>query len=157
MRAVVTVVAFVAVPLVVAGCSPGRTSATLTSPSAMASPGSEASSGVTFVVDSDVNGSEYVLTSLDTATRLLTFSGSKGVFTAVLNASTVFRAAQLDRFDPRIPAERLPKATLRPARSPTKAGCSAPSRPSRPKGATRVEKHTVPPDPVRSFRPLASF
>ena len=95
-----------------------------------------------------------------TATRLLTFNGSKGVFTAVLDASTVFRAAQLDKFSPVDPCRTLAESYNAAGSISDEGGLFSAIQALATQACHArilVEKNTVPPNPVRSFRPLASF
>jgi hypothetical protein len=117
-------------------------------------------SAIPFVIDSDVNGSEYVLTSLDIATGELVFSGSNGVVTAVLSTSTVFRDAQTAKYAPVDPCRPLAENYNTAGSTSDQGGVFSAIQAMATQGCHArilIEKNTVPPNPTKSFRPLASF
>ena len=114
MTASARAVVVVLVTLFVVACSQSASPTAPASSSIVASsPGSGAtgalssttSSSVTFVDDSGVQGSEYVLSGFDGS--LLTFNGSKGSFSATFSSDTTFRNAQLDKFYPTDPCREF--------------------------------------------------
>ena len=164
MRAVSIAVALSALTLFVASCSPSSSLTTATSPSAPVASGSGAlsttSSAIPFVIDTDVNGSEYVLASFDAATGQLAFSGSQGAFLAVLDAGTVFRDAQTAKYSPTDPCRALAENYNTSGTTSDEGGVFSAIQAMAAQGCHArilVEKNTVPPNPIRSFRPLPSF
>jgi hypothetical protein len=160
MRAVSIAVALSALTLFVASCSPSSSWTTATSPSAPVASGSGALSAVTFVIDSDANGSEYVLSTFDPATGELTFSGRKGLFRAVLDADTVFRDAQTAKYQPVDPCRALAENYNTAGTTSDEGGVFSAIQAMAAQGCHArilVEKNTVPPNLTRSFRPLPSF
>jgi hypothetical protein len=143
-----------------AGC---RNSPALTAPSAVATPAPASSSVVFDASDTDslVNGSEAQLTAFDTVTLLLSFNTTKGAFTALLDTSTVFRNAQTTKYSPLDPCRQFAidyntagatvdtNGVFQAIAAMAGSGCLA-----RIHTETTV---TVPPNPIKSFRPLSAF
>jgi hypothetical protein len=156
--------------LVVVACSqptaPTRsTAASAGSPSTGTTGGAVSAataSSITFVTDTVVQGSEAQLTGFDLNTLTLSYSTTKGAFSATILPGTVFRDAQLARFHPTDPcrdvAQAYNDAGLAADASPllqaitlmAGSGCLA-------RIQTGKADASIPGDPMRRFRPLPAF
>lgn len=110
---------------------------------------------IIFFDDLDVNGSAFVLNGFD-GVSLLSGQNDQGSFSAPYDGSTVFRKAQLDKYQPTDPC-REAAAIYNATGSTSGAGFNAALAGLVVNGCHARIIIEVPPNPirVRSFRPIA--
>jgi hypothetical protein len=82
------------------------------------------------------------------------------VLTAVLNTSTVFRDAQTAKYSPLDPCRTLAENYNTAGSTSDEGGVFAAIQAMATQGCHArilIDKNAVPPNPIKSFRPLASF
>ena len=127
-------------------------------PAAGQSQGSLAIRFDTDSTDSIINGSEVQLTAFDGVSQL-SYNTTKGPFVALLDTQTIFRSANLNPFTPTDPCRQyaINYNTAGPT-GDTNGLFAAISAMAASGCVARIHvDRTVPPNPVKSFRPTAGF
>lgn len=118
-----------------------------------------APTSITFLFDSNLQGSEWQLTGFDGLNQL-SFKTTNGASTALFDNNTVFRNAHLDEFTPVDPCRDFAAAYNKAGASYDTGGVfSAISSLATNGCLARIltDQYDPRPAPIKSFRPLATF